>query len=115
MAYADRQAGRVRFPLNHPLGRFGIETDDRDPDLATASAPTAGLVNPLTGLPTIAPLAMLVDHVAGAANHVRRGTDEWTVSSELALEVAPGALEVIAAAADHPVLGVGRPLGPKGI
>ena len=108
------QAGWVRYPLNHPLGRFGIETDDRDPDLATASVPTAGLVNPLTGLPTIAPLAMLVDHVAGAANHVRRGTDEWTVSSELALEVAPGALEAIAAAPDRPVLGVARAMGPKG-
>lgn len=104
----------MHYPLNHPLGRFGIETDDGDPDLATAYIPTAGLVNPLTGLPTVAPLAMLVDHVAGAANHVRRADGEWTVSSELALEVAPGALAAIAAAPDHPVLGVGRPLGPKG-
>ncbi|MEH3141937.1 MAG: PaaI family thioesterase [Mycobacterium kyogaense] len=104
----------MRYPLNHPLGRFGIETDDDDPDLATASIPIAGLVNPLTGLPTVAPLAMLVDHVAGAANHVRRSAQEWTVSSELSLEVAPGAAEAIAAAPDHPVLGVARPVGPKG-
>lgn len=104
----------MRYPLNHPLGRFGIETDDRDPDLTTASIPAAGLVNPLTGLPTIAPLAMLVDHAAGAANHVRRGAGEWTVSSELAVEIAPGAIEAVAAAPDQPVVGVGRPLGPKG-
>ncbi|MBX7448643.1 PaaI family thioesterase [Mycolicibacterium sp. 3033] len=103
----------MRYPLNHPLGRFGIETDDDDPDLATASIPTAGLINPLTGLPTIAPLAMLVDHVAGAANHARRAADEWTVSSELALEIAPGAIEAIAAHPEHPVAGTARPVGPK--
>ncbi|MEW5809385.1 MAG: PaaI family thioesterase [Actinomycetota bacterium] len=104
----------MRFPLNHPLGRFGIEIDDDDPDQATASVPTAGLLNPLTGLPTIAPLAMLVDHVAGAVNHARRGAGEWTVSSELALEVAPGAPEAIAAAPERPVIGMARPVGPKG-
>ncbi|TRW88935.1 PaaI family thioesterase [Mycolicibacterium sp. 018/SC-01/001] len=104
----------MRYPLNHPLGRFGIETDDRDPDLATASIPTAGLVNPITGLPTIAPLAMLVDHIGGAANHVRRGADEWTVSSELTLDVAPRALDTIAALPDRPVIGAARPVGPKG-
>ncbi|MCG7596826.1 PaaI family thioesterase [Mycobacterium sp. PSTR-4-N] len=103
----------MRYPLNHPLGRFGIETDDDDPDAATASVPTAGLVNPLTGLPTVAPLAMLVDHVAGTANHARRAAGEWTVSSELALEIAPGAVDVIAAAPDHPVVGVARAVGPK--
>jgi hypothetical protein len=34
---------------------------------------------------------MLLDHVGGLANHLRRGEHEWTVSNELALELAPEA------------------------
>ncbi|PRC47741.1 phenylacetic acid degradation protein, partial [Mycobacterium sp. ITM-2017-0098] len=76
------------YPLNTPLGRFGIETFEEGRDRCVASIPVRGLVNPLTGLPTVAPLAMLVDHVGGLINHARRADREWTVSSELSLEVA---------------------------
>lgn len=103
----------MSHPLNTPLGRFGIATPEDGPDRCTASIPAGAMTNPLTGAPTIAPLAMLVDHVGGLVNHHRRDAGEWTVSSELALEVAPGALEVIAAAPDVPVVGVSRPFGPK--
>jgi uncharacterized protein (TIGR00369 family) len=65
-------------------------------------------------MPTIAPLAMLVDHIGGLINHHRRGQHEWTVSSELSLELAPGALTQLAAAPDIPVTGTGRPHGRKG-
>ncbi|WNG87381.1 PaaI family thioesterase [Mycobacterium sp. ITM-2016-00317] len=86
------------YPLNTPLGRFGVQTAEESPERCVASIPVAGLVNPLTGAPTTAPLAMLVDHVGGLINHARRGSREWTVSSELSLEVAPEATEVIATA-----------------
>ena len=62
----------------------------------------------------VAPLAMLVDHIGGVVNHLRRGAGEWTVSSELAVEFAPDAAEAIAAAAEFPVVGMARPFGAKG-
>src|SRR6185312_3861286 len=68
--------------------------------------------NPLSGQPTVAALAMLVDHVGGLVNHHRRGPSEWTVSSELSLE--PDALAQIAAAPDDPVVATARPCGRKG-
>lgn len=102
------------YPLNTPLGRFGVQTAEESPDRCVASIPVAGLVNPLTGAPTTAPLAMLVDHVGGLINHARRGSREWTVSSELSLEVVAEAIEVIAAAPGHDVVAVSRPLGRKG-
>ncbi|MBB2993308.1 uncharacterized protein (TIGR00369 family) [Mycolicibacterium iranicum] len=102
------------YPLNTPLGRFGVETDEEGRDRCVATIPTAGLVNPLTGAPTIAPLAMLVDHIGGLINHARRGENEWTVSSELSVEVAPDAAETIAAAPEVAVRGIARPLGRKG-
>lgn len=101
-------------PLNTPLGRFGIDTTREGADRSVASIPVAGLTNPCTDEATVAPLAMLVDHIGGVVNHLRRGTGEWTVSSELAVEIAPGAAEAIAAAPDVPVVGVARPFGPKG-
>lgn len=103
------------YPLNTPLGRFGIETFEEGRDHCVASIPVRGLVNPLTGLPTVAPLAMLVDHAGGLINHARRAPREWTVSSELSLEVAPEAGEVIAASPDLDVTAVSRPLGRKNI
>lgn len=113
-ATASWQAAGVPYPLNTPLGRFGIETAEEGLDRCVATIPAAGLLNPVTGHPTIAPLAMLVDHIGGLINHVRRGPEEWTVSSELSLEVAPGATEAIASAAGEPVRGIARPLGRKG-
>jgi uncharacterized protein (TIGR00369 family) len=72
------------------------------------------MVNPLTGTPTVAALAMLVDHIGGLVNHHRRGPGEWTVSSELSLELAPDALARIESAPEVPVTATGRPCGPKG-
>jgi uncharacterized protein (TIGR00369 family) len=103
----------VPYPLNTPLGRFGVETTEEGPRRYVASIPVRGMVNPLTGAPTIAPLAMLVDHIGGLINHSRRAPGEWTVSSELSLEVAPDAADVIARHPDKPVVGSARPLGRK--
>ncbi len=100
-------------PLNTPLGRFGVDTAQESADRCIASIPVAGLTNPGTGEATLAPLALLVDHIGGVVNHLRRGTGEWTVSSELAVEFAPGAAEAVAAAPDVPVVGVAQPLGEK--
>lgn len=101
------------YALNTPLGRFGIETLEDSPQHCVASIPAGQMTNPLTGAPTVAPLAMLVDHIGGLLNHLRRDTDEWTVSSELSLELAPGAADHLAAAPDVPVHAVARPFGPK--
>lgn len=100
-------------PLNTPLGRFGVDTTHEGADRCVASIPVAGLTNPSTGEATVAPLALLVDHIGGVVNHLRRGDGEWTVSSELAVEFAPGAADTIAAAAHVPVVGVARPFGDK--
>lgn len=66
----------MSHPLNTPLGRFGIVTSEDAPHACVASIPVGGMVNPLMGTPTIAPLAMLVDHVCGLVNHRRRAADE---------------------------------------
>lgn len=92
---------------------MGVENRDDSPDLCVAAIPVGGLINPLTGRSTVAPLAMLVDHVGGLVNHHRRGQDEWTVSSELAMELTPDALARIEAAPDVPVVATGGPFGPK--
>lgn len=101
-------------PPNTPLGRFGIETLVDSPHPFVGALPLAGLVNPVTGAPTVAPLAVLVDFVAGLVNHYRRAPDEWTVSSELSLELSPDALSIIAKSPDVPVIASARPFGPKG-
>lgn len=73
-------------------GRFGLEILDCDVASSTVmmSMPLAGLTNPFTAAPTSAPLAILIDIAAGRANHVRGDANEWTVSSELTLELAAG-------------------------
>jgi uncharacterized protein (TIGR00369 family) len=103
----------MSHPLNTPLGRFGITTFDDDPDGCVASIPAGGMVNPLNGEPTIAPIAMLVDHVGGLVNHHRRRADEWTVTSELSLEVDPATPELLAARPDESVHGRATPFGRK--
>jgi uncharacterized protein (TIGR00369 family) len=103
----------MSHPLNTPLGRFGIVTSEDGPDGCVASIPVGGMINPFTGAATIAPLAMLVDHVGGLVNHHRRNTGEWTVSSELSLEVDPDAADIIAEAPEEPVFGRARPFGRK--
>ncbi|BBY18919.1 PaaI family thioesterase [Mycolicibacterium litorale] len=103
----------MSHPLNTPIGRFGVETFEGTGDHSIASMPTHGLVNPLTGLPSAAALAMLLDHVGGLANHLRRGDDEWTVSTELSLELIPEAADLITTD-DAGVLARARPVAAKG-
>ena len=103
----------MRHPLNTPIGRFGIDTFEEGADGCVATLPVEGLVNPMTGLPSLGVLAVLVDHVGGLVNHHRRADDEWTVSSELAFEAAPDAAAILSAGGSTPVLGSARPLGPK--
>lgn len=100
-------------PANTPIGRFRVETLEEGVDRCVATLPMDGLLSPTTGTPSLGPLAVLVDHVGGLINHHRRGPDEWTVSSELSLELAPDAAAVIAAAGDQPVLAISRPLSGK--
>lgn len=103
----------MSHPLNTPIGRFGIETLEGTGDHNIATLPTRGLVNPLTGLTTAAALAMLLDHIGGLANHLRRGEDEWTVSTELSIELLPEAADLITAD-DAGVVGRAWPVGAKG-
>jgi hypothetical protein len=94
----------------HAIGPIrGIVTSEEGPRRCVASIPAGGMINPLTGVPTVAALAMLVDHIGGLVNHHRRGPGEWTVSSELSLELAPNALAQLASAPEVPVIGTGRP------
>ncbi|WNG94777.1 PaaI family thioesterase [Mycobacterium sp. ITM-2016-00318] len=101
------------YGTNTALGRFGIANLVDSPDPFVSSMPVKGLVNPATLTPTAGPLAVLVDHVAGLVNHYRRADDEWTVSSELSLELTPTALTVIAQGPDVPVVATGRPIGTR--
>ena len=104
----------VVYPTNTALGRFGIANLIDSPDPFVSSMPLAGLVNPATGAVAVGPLAVLVDHAAGLVNHYRRADDEWTVSSELSLELTPTALTVIADSPDVAVVATGRPVGTRG-
>lgn len=98
------------------LTRFGIQILDEDFTEFTvvASMPVGHLVNPFTGMPTVGPLAILVDDVGGRANYYRRGSGQWTVSSELTVELSPHGIDSLQAAPDEPVVASGRPLGPHG-
>ena len=104
----------VVYPTNTALGRFGVAEIVDSPDPFVSSMPVAGLVNPLTGAPTAGPLAVLVDHAAGLVNHYRRASDEWTVSSELTLEITPPALTVIADNPEVAAVASARPVGTRG-
>ena len=101
-------------PPDTTLGRFGIETYVDSADPFVAAIPMAGLINPVTGMASVAPLAVLVDYVAGLVNHYRRADDEWTVSSELSIDLGADALAQIASAPDVPVVASARPFGHKG-
>lgn len=101
------------YPANTALGRFCIADLVDGPDPFVSSMPASGLVNPVTGTPTAGPLAVLVDHVAGLANHHRRADDEWTVSAELSLELTPTALTEIADHPGVPVVATGTPVGTR--
>lgn len=82
--------------------------------ISIVSMPITDLRNPFTGEPTVGPLAILLDAAGGNSNHSRRSPNQWTVTSELALELGPDGVAVFLANPDVPVLATGRPLGPKG-
>jgi uncharacterized protein (TIGR00369 family) len=65
----------MSHPLNTTLGRFGIVTSEEGPQRCVASIPAGGMINPLTGMPTVAAFTMLVNHIGGLVNHHRRGPD----------------------------------------
>jgi len=98
------------------LSRFAITTIERDLAQFTVvgAMPIGGTCNPFTGLPTVAGLAVLVDDVAGRVNYDRCGRGQWTVSSELVVEMSPGAIDSILSQPDEPVVASARPLGPGG-
>jgi len=98
------------------LSRFAITTLGRDLTEFTVvgAMPIGGMCNPFTGLPTVAGLAVLVDDVAGRVNYDRCGHGQWTVSSELVVEMSPGAIDSILSQPDEPVVASARPLGPGG-
>lgn len=102
------------YSLDTALGRFGLGPVLERPDLQISAMPLTGLVNPVTGAPTVGPLAVLVDHVGGLVNHYRRAADEWTLTSELTLEIAPDALRVVAQSPELPAVATARPTGGRG-
>jgi uncharacterized protein (TIGR00369 family) len=96
--------------------RFGIDVLDIDAAEATSvmSMPIAGMRNPFTGDNTVGPLAILVDSASGMVNHMGRGDDEWSVSSELVLELSPDAGAQASWDGEHPVVAHARLLGARG-
>lgn len=70
--------------------RFGIAYLESCPAKATAvmSMPMMRFRNPFTDAATLGPLAILVDAAAGIVNHYRRPRGQWTVSSELSMDLS---------------------------
>ncbi|MGV0037253.1 PaaI family thioesterase [Mycobacterium paraffinicum] len=91
--------------------RFGIEYVESHPAKATAvlSMPMHRFRNPYTGAPTVGPLAILVDAAAGIVNHYRRRPGQWTVSSELSMDLSPDVGDL-----DGTVLASAHSPGPLG-
>jgi uncharacterized protein (TIGR00369 family) len=117
VTFFDQPAGRQDPETPESvITRFGIQTLDENFTEFTvvASMPVGRLVNPFTGMPTVGPLAILVDDVGGRANFYRRGSGQWTVSSELTVELSPDGIDSLRAAPDEPVVASSRPLGPHG-
>src|SRR3984957_2219468 len=81
--------------------RFGIAYVESKPAeaLAALTMPMERFRNPITNAPTLGPLAILVDAAAGIVNHYRRRPGQWTVSSELTMDLSPDVGEL-----DGPVL-----------
>jgi uncharacterized protein (TIGR00369 family) len=92
--------------------RFGITYVESRPAEATAalSMPMERFRNPFTGAPTVGPLAILVDAAAGIVNHYRRRPGQWTVSSELSMDLSLDGVGDL----DGPVLATAHTLGPLG-
>lgn len=94
------------------LTRFGITTLEQDLEtgIVVTAMPAGRMRNPLTGLPSVAGLAILVDDAAGRANFFRRGQG-WTVSSELTVDLTAGAAESLLRFPDEPVIAHAHPVG----
>ena len=92
--------------------RFGISyVESRPADaVAALTMPMEKFGNPFTGAPTFGPLAILVDAAAGIVNHYRRRPGQWTVSSELSMDLSLDGIGDL----DGPVLATGHALGPLG-
>jgi uncharacterized protein (TIGR00369 family) len=92
--------------------RFGIEFVESRPADASAvlSMPMERFRNPFTRAPTLGPLAILVDAAAGIVNHYRRPSGQWTVSSELSMDLSIGDVGEL----DGPVLATAHAFGPLG-
>ena len=92
--------------------RFGLEFVDSHPGEARAvmSMPMERFRNPFTGAPTVGPLAILVDAAAGIVNHYRHGPGQWTVSSELSMDLSLDGIGEL----DGLVLATARAFGPLG-
>jgi len=92
--------------------RFGISYVESRPAEAVAalSMPMERFRNPFTGAPTIGPLAILVDAAAGIVNHYRRRSGQWTVSSELSMDISLDGVGHL----DGPVLATAHAFGPLG-
>ena len=117
MTTSPQQAGRQDPETPESvLTRFGIVTLEEDftDFTVAASMPVSGMLNPFNGMPTMGGLAILVDDVAGRANFHRRGSGQWTVSSELTVELSPDGIDSILADPDEPVVARAEPLGPHG-
>jgi uncharacterized protein (TIGR00369 family) len=92
--------------------RFGICYVESRPAEAVAalSMPMERFRNPFSGAPTVGPLAILVDAAAGIVNHYRRRPGQWTVSSELSMDLSLDGVGDL----DGPVLATAHALGPLG-
>lgn len=112
--YREEFLQAIGTPL-HLLRLFDIDVMHADTSAGTAvmAMSLAGLRNPFTDLPTVGPLAILVDAVGGLVNHFRREADQWTVSSELSFELSLGPEGRAAMEAGFPVVAAASTLGPK--
>lgn len=92
--------------------RFGISYVESRPAeaIAALTMPMERFRNPFTGAPTVGPLAILVDAAAGIVNHYRRRPRQWTVSSELSMDLSLDGIGDL----DGPVLASAHALGPLG-
>jgi uncharacterized protein (TIGR00369 family) len=92
--------------------RFGISyVESRPADaVAALTMQMEKFRNPFTGAPTVGPLAILVDAAAGIVNHYRRRPGQWTVSSELSMDLSLDGVGHL----DGPVLATAHALGPLG-
>jgi uncharacterized protein (TIGR00369 family) len=79
-------------PVTAVERRFAVDIVDHDvvSSSVAMSMPVGGMTNPFTGASTLGPLAILIDAAAGRSNHLGRDDTEWSVSSELTLELSPG-------------------------